>query len=710
MKKEHLFLLLGIIVLFLLTQNQFTGQVARKAFDSERTVVDTEKVVVPNLQNLLGLTYQNSQNKLTGYTVSIQGSPFGINTNFAPPPTDIDNDGDLDMFIPTFTAYGCAIITGCPLGTNAPDFLLMNNGIGDMVYSNTIPQDFDPTMSGAIGDVNGDGLKDIIKTGSYYSFVLPYCGTQDKLLINTGGGNFIDGTTGSSSGPMPCTTGTVCAYPIVGTTGLPADSEIGGSADLGDIDNDSDLDLFITNSLNVGLQCTGATGQNRLYKNDGSGFFTDVTFGPNAGLPNIGKTTIIGKFGDVDNDGDLDIVQVTEDIINNIFIIGSSQIQILKNNGQGLFTIQSGATPIISNVRLTFFDLADFDNDNDLDIVLNNIGSNSANYPGIGHIYFLKNNGNGIFALQNTLTVDSYIPKATDIDNDGDQDVFVSWFAQTSPFGGIHRILKNQGNFNFVIESPYPTFFMSNGLQFSGIIDNLGDLDLDGDKDLVLTRTGNALQTVRAFENTLFNPPIDNIPPTVSFISPQNNGFILGSSQTNVQIDAQDNILVTHVDLFKVSSTSSPVMIGTTFTSPSNLYVIPWNHQGETSGLYTLVAVAFDIMNNVGLSSITVTVDMPPTVTITNPANGATVSGQITVTATATDNNIVQYVDFYRSAPTVSQVLVCHDTTAPYNCNMNTNSWPSGANTITARAFDLFVNPAGGSGSQAGETSITVYH
>jgi len=708
MKKEHLFLLLGI-ALFLLTQNQFTGQAARKAFDSERTVVNIEKVVVPNLPNLLGLTYQNSQNKLTGYTVSVQGVLQGVNTNFAPSPEDLDNDGDLDMFIPTFTALGCAITTGCPLGTNAPDFILINNGLGDMIYINSIPQDFDPTMSGAIGDVNGDGLKDIIKIGSYYSFVQPYCGTQDKLLINTGAGNFVDGTLTGASGPAGCI-GTVCIYPVAGSTGLPFDQEIGGNANLGDVDNDGDLDLFITNAMNVGLQCPGATGQNRLYKNDGQGYFTDVTFGPGAGLPNIGKSTIFGKLADLDNDGDLDIVQVVESFINNIFVIGSSEIQILKNDGQGLFTIQSGATPSFSGIRLTLFDLADFDNDNDLDIVLNNIGSNSANYPGVGHINFLKNNGNGIFTLQNTLTVNSYTPKAADIDNDGDQDVFVSWFTQTSPFGGIHSILKNQGNFNFIIESPYPTFFMSNGLLFSGIIDNLGDLDLDGDKDLVLTRTGNAIQTVRAFENILINPPIDNISPTVSFISPLNNDFILGSSQTNVQIDAQDNTLVTHVDLFKVLGTSSPVMIGTTFTSPSNLYIIPWNHQGETSGLYTLVAVAFDIMNNAGLSSITVTVDMPPTVTITNPANGATVSGQITVTATATDNNIVQYVDFYRSAPTVSQVLVCHDTSAPYSCNMNTNPWPSGANTITARAFDLFVNPAGGSGSQSSATSITVYH
>lgn len=72
-----------------------------------------------------------------------------------------------------------------------------------------------------------------------------------------------------------------------------------------------------------------------------------------------------------------------------------------------------------------------------------------------------------------------------------------------------------------------------------------------------------------------------------------------------------------------------------------------------------------------------------PSVNITSPANGATVSGTINVTATATSSNGITHVDFY-----VDSTLTTSVTASPYTISLNTNTLSNGQHTLKAVAYD----------------------
>lgn len=75
--------------------------------------------------------------------------------------------------------------------------------------------------------------------------------------------------------------------------------------------------------------------------------------------------------------------------------------------------------------------------------------------------------------------------------------------------------------------------------------------------------------------------------------------------------------------------------------------------------------------------------DTPPTVNLTNPANGATVSGLVNVTANASDDHGVTQVAFF-----VGGVSIGVDTTAPYEAPWDTTTTANGTVTVSATATD----------------------
>ncbi|HYV43892.1 MAG TPA: PHB depolymerase family esterase [Myxococcaceae bacterium] len=84
----------------------------------------------------------------------------------------------------------------------------------------------------------------------------------------------------------------------------------------------------------------------------------------------------------------------------------------------------------------------------------------------------------------------------------------------------------------------------------------------------------------------------------------------------------------------------------------------------------------------------------PPTVSLTAPANGATVSGTITLSATASDNVGVSRVEL-----SVDGSVVGTSTAPPYQVSWNTASVGNGGHTVTAKAFDAAGNSASSSSS-----------
>jgi glucose/arabinose dehydrogenase len=85
---------------------------------------------------------------------------------------------------------------------------------------------------------------------------------------------------------------------------------------------------------------------------------------------------------------------------------------------------------------------------------------------------------------------------------------------------------------------------------------------------------------------------------------------------------------------------------------------------------------------------------IPPTVSITNPADGAIVARRstVTITATASDNVGVTRVEFL-----VNGVLLCSDSTAPYSCNWSVPNAKNVTYQLQARAFDQAGNMAASS-------------
>jgi hypothetical protein len=179
---------------------------------------------------------------------------------------------------------------------------------------------------------------------------------------------------------------------------------------------------------------------------------------------------------------------------------------------------------------------------------------------------------------------------------------------------------------------------------------------------------------------TVNNP--DTTAPTVSITAPANSATVSGT--VSVTASASDNVGVSKVEFYVNSVLQT--------TDTSSPYTFSWNTTALANGSYTLSAKAYDAANNIGQSStVTVTVNNPdttaPTVSITAPANSATVSGTVSVTASASDNVGVSKVEFY-----VNNVLQKTDTSSPYTFSWNTTALANGSYTLSAKAYDTANN------------------
>jgi len=132
-------------------------------------------------------------------------------------------------------------------------------------------------------------------------------------------------------------------------------------------------------------------------------------------------------------------------------------------------------------------------------------------------------------------------------------------------------------------------------------------------------------------------------------------------------------------------------------------YSSSWNTLNAANGSHTITAIARDAAGNRTTSAgVTVTVmndTSPPSVSITSPAANATVSGTVSVTASATDNVGVAGVQFKLDGANLGAEV----TTAPYQVAWDTTTASNSSHTLSAVARD-----AAGNTSTAAAVSISV--
>ena len=273
---------------------------------------------------------------------------------------DIDNDGDLDLFVSNYVAFdfnnlpdfgkgklchykGVPVQCG-PRGLPGDgDSLYLNNGDGTFTDITKKAGVSDPDgyygMGVIASDFDGDGLPDIFVAND---------STPNFLYHNNGNGTFkeigfISGTAVNENGSEQGSMGVTVA----------------------DYDHDGRFDLFITNFDD---------DYNTLYHNDGSNSFRDVSFAAKVAavsLPYVGWGT---KFFDYDNDGWVDLFVVNGHVYPQLPTYRQRNL-VFHNNRDGTFTelaAQLGAPFLEKGVgRGAVF--GDLDNDGDVDVVINNL-------------------------------------------------------------------------------------------------------------------------------------------------------------------------------------------------------------------------------------------------------------------------------------------------------------------------------------------------
>jgi hypothetical protein len=175
--------------------------------------------------------------------------------------------------------------------------------------------------------------------------------------------------------------------------------------------------------------------------------------------------------------------------------------------------------------------------------------------------------------------------------------------------------------------------------------------------------------------------PPDTTAPTASIGAPAAGASVSGT--VNFTATASDSGGIAKVQFWAGSS-----YLGYDTTAP---YSKTWNTTGLQNGRYALKIQAYDNAGNSTVRSISVLLKNHdttlPNVTITSPANGATVSGTVPVNVTASDNLGVQKVRFW-----VDSQYKGFDATAPYWYPVVTTALSNGTHTIRVQAVDWLEN------------------
>ncbi|MDA1192646.1 MAG: CRTAC1 family protein [Candidatus Poribacteria bacterium] len=270
---------------------------------------------------------------------------------------DADNDVDLDLIVANYLVYstvrdGCApngvsVYCGPENFDGTTETLYLNNGDGTFtdVSERAGIASVGRGLAVVCGDYDNDGDADIFVANDM---------SPNFLYRNQGDGTFEE-------------VGFIVGFAL-GDDALMGN---GMGVDLADINNDGWLDAFVTNFEDQ---------TNTLYRNDGDGFLTDISYDAGIAIPSLSQLAWGCAIKDFDNDGFRDLFVVNGHIHDNLAQIGNDgsypqPIQLFRNAGNGRFddlSRQSGdavTTPRVGRGAA----FGDYDNDGDLDAAVNNL-------------------------------------------------------------------------------------------------------------------------------------------------------------------------------------------------------------------------------------------------------------------------------------------------------------------------------------------------
>jgi len=457
----------------------------------------------------------------------------------------------------------------------------------------------------AFADIDNDGDKDVLITGKNSSNQK----IAELYTNNTGVFTLVSGT------------------PFTGVD----DSDVA----FADVDNDGDQDVLITGRDNSNATII------ELYLNNGAGVFTldnTQTFTPNS-FASV-------AFGDVDANGFPDLI-----------VTGYTDTKLYTNTS-GNF---SYSFTFLDSLGKSATDLADVDGDGDLDLII------SGDTNGLYRTQLYNNNGSGVFTHNATVSLQGVFRgdnELADIDNDGDLDLLITGYNAGTYYSKLYSN-DGAGNFSLIAGTPFDAVFASSVA--------FGDVDNDNDKDLVITGRSTSGRISKLYQNDgtgtfneVIGTPFDGIDSgSIAFADVDNDNDLdlLITGQNNSSSERIAKLYLNNV-IYNTTYTSTGwdngipnlnkcAIIDNDFTtnSFSSYKTTVNNSKILTIAANTYMQVQQDIVNNG-------TITVEPTGTVVQIDDNATVSGAGIFntkiqTTTLLDNTRYTYF----SSPSTSETL-----------------------------------------------------